>query len=395
MRENLIKVKDGIVSIAKTITWLGNVLTSNWKWLIGGVLLSPLLGMVSWGFSQVLAYQQRNAIGGPGAPASGGLGSIAAGKLLRGEYAAGRSMGMSRTSSAAEALKSTWGASKGFRSAVKGGGALTAIMAGYGIYDAISSYNDREKEIRENTELSEIEKQHEMKRAAKERNSQLAGVGGGVAGSIIGGAIGTAIAPGLGTAIGAALGGWLGDMGGKALGDAVQGDEELHHDRVSIAGDGGTRGARSKNTPLKSNEVSAILERGEVVVSLDAVNTLYTRMQALQESVLALPVGNKEYFYTNASQSSQNTGNNQITVNDINVKFSGSIRLEGGSGYRDYDINDLVENKEFVRRLFSRPEVIDAIRYSFNTNVNLGLNRDPLASNGGLPSTLYGKLSNA
>jgi hypothetical protein len=432
-----------------------------------------------------MLYQRRNAIGG-GAPGTGGpasgMGSLAAGKFLRADYAAGRSAGMSRTASAAGALKDTWGVSKGFRSAVKGGGALTAIMAGYGIYDAISSYNDREKEIKENTELSDVEKKYEIKKAEKEKNSKLAGVGGGVAGSIIGGAIGTAIAPGLGTAIGAALGGWLGDMGGKALGDAVQGEPEvhhnggvagdgdtsgavgrnillesviqgspevhhnggvagdggasdamnnvqiknmvqevhhnggvagngavskntqltsivqgepeLHHDNTSVAGDGGTRGARSKNTPLKSNEVSAILERGEVVVSLDAVNTLYTRMQALQESVRALPVGNKEYFYTNASQSSQNTGNNQITVNDINVRFSGSIRLEGDNNYRNYDINDLVENKEFIRRLFSRPEVMNAIMNSLNTNTNIGVMHDSGWLYRGESNYLSGKLMN-
>lgn len=483
-KENITKVKDGIATIANAMIGMAKLLTSSWKWLIGGALLSPLLSAFGWFTTQWMLYQRRNAIGG-GAPGTGGP---AAGRNASYSWKQAKNYARNSYRMSGGGAKGLWNGGKALwrnsgtvRGAV-GGGALTAIMAGYGIYDAISSYNDREKEIKENTELSDVEKKYEIKKAEKEKNSKLAGVGGGVAGSIIGGAIGTAIAPGLGTAIGAALGGWLGDMGGKALGDAVQGEPEvhhnggvagdgdtsgavgrnillesviqgspevhhnggvagdggasdsmnnvqiknivqevhhnggvagngavskntqltsivqgepeLHHDNTSVAGDGGTRGARSKNTPLKSNEVSAILERGEVVVSLDAVNTLYTRMQTLQESVRALPVGNKEYFYTNASQSSQNTGNNQITVNDINVRFSGSIRLEGDNNYRNYDINDLVENKEFIRRLFSRPEVMNAIMNSLNTNTNIGVMHDSGWLYRGESNYLSGKLMN-
>ena len=387
--ENLGKVKDGITALVKGLTWLGKLLTSNWKWLIAGALISPVIGVLTWGFNMLAMFKGGGTPGGPGAGApAGGMGSLAAGKFLRGKYADARTAGMGRTASATSALKSTWGVSKGFRSAVRGGGLIGAALAGYGIYDAVSTYNDREKEIRENDALSAIEKQHEMKRAAKERNSQLAGVGGGVAGGVLGAAIGTAIAPGIGTAIGAALGGWLGNEGGEALGNALQGDQELHHDRVSIAGDGGTRGARPKNTPLKSNEVRAILEKGEIVVGNDRVDKLYNNVQAV-------PVGQKEYIYTNASQTSQNVGNNKITVSDINVKFSGSIRLEGNNGAnRDYNINDLIENKEFIRRLFSKPEVIQSILSSLNSNVNMKDQRGVSYLLGSTPPSFDGKMTN-
>ena len=387
--ENLGKVKDGITALVKGLTWLGKLLTSNWKWLIAGALLTPVISVLTWGFNMLAMFKGGGTPGGSGAGApAGGMGSLAAGKFLRGEYADARSMGMSRTASAAGALKSTWGASKGFRSAVKGGGLIGAALAGYGIYDAVSTYNDREKEIRENNALSAIEKQHEMKRAAKERNSQLAGVGGGVAGGVLGAAIGTAIAPGIGTAIGAALGGWLGNMAGEGVGNAVQGEPELHHDNVSIAGDGGIKGARSKGTPLKSNEVKAILERGEVVVGNDKVDKLYNDIQAV-------PVGQKEYIYTNASQTSQNVGNNKITVSDINVRFSGSVRLEGNNGAsRDYDINDLIENREFIRRLFSKPEVIQTILSSLSSNVNMKDQRGVSYLLGSTPPSFDGKMTN-
>ena len=387
--ENLGKVKDGITALVKGLTWLGKLLTSNWKWLIAGALISPVLSVLTWGFNMLAMFKGGGTPGGPGAGApAGGMGSATLGQLIRGEYGAARGRGLGRTASAASAFRTTWGASKMFRNTVRGSGLIGAALAGYGIYDAVSNYNDREKEIRENDALSAIEKQHEMKRAAKERNSQLAGVGGGVAGGVLGAAIGTAIAPGIGTAIGAALGGWLGNMAGEGIGNAVQGEPELHHDNVSIAGDGGIKGARSKGTPLKSNEVKAILERGEVVVGNDKVDKLYNDIQAV-------PVGQKEYIYTNASQTSQNVGNNKITVSDINVRFSGSVRLEGNNGAsRDYDINDLIENREFIRRLFSKPEVIQTILSSLNSNVNMKDQRGVSYLLGSTPPSFDGKMTN-
>jgi len=390
--ENLGKVKDGITALVKGLTWLGKVLTSNWKWLIAGALISPVLSVLTWGFNMLAMF--RGGGGGPGGgmPGGPGMGGPAGGLSTRGlmnrVWNYQRANGATRMAAGKEALGAAWRTSKGFRGVVKGGGILGAALAGYGIYDAVSSYNDKEKEIRENDALSAIEKQHEMKRAAKERNSQLAGVGGGVAGGVLGAAIGTAIAPGIGTAIGAAIGGWLGNEGGEALGNALQGDQELHHDRVSVAGDGGTRGARPKNTPLKSNEVRAILERGEVVVGNDKVDKLYNDVQAV-------PVGQKEYIYTNASQTSQNVGNNKITVSDINVRFSGSVRLEGNNGAsRDYDINDLIENREFIRKLFSKPEVIQTILSSLNSNVNMKDQRGVSYLLGSTPPSFDGKMTN-
>ena len=390
--ENLGKVKDGITALVKGLTWLGKVLTSNWKWLIAGALISPVLSVLTWGFNMLAMF--RGGGGGPGGgmPGGPGMGGPAGGLSTRGlmnrVWNYQRANGATRMAAGKEALGAAWRTSKGFRGVVKGGGILGAALAGYGIYDAVNTYNDREKEIRENNALSAIEKQHEMKRAAKERNSQLAGVGGGVAGGVLGAAIGTAIAPGIGTAIGAALGGWLGNMAGEGIGNAVQGEPELHHDNVSIAGDGGIKGARSKGTPLKSNEVKAILERGEVVVGNDKVDKLYNDIQAV-------PVGQKEYIYTNASQASQNVGNNKITVSDINVRFSGSVRLEGNNGAsRDYDINDLIENREFIRRLFSKPEVIQTILSSLNSNVNMKDQRGVSYLLGSTPPSFDGKMTN-
>jgi hypothetical protein len=329
-------------------------------------------------------------------------------------------------------LRSGWNAINGYKGTavggknapifstknLKGGGAASAAFAGIEALMAYNSYDNKKKEIEADTTKSRYEKDKAIEEAKKERNKSFSQA----AGAAIGGTLGSFIPiPVVGTILGGMAGQWL----GGALADAVQGEPEvhhnggvagdggtrgargkstllentaqgkleLHHDDVSVAGDGGTRGARSKNVPLKSNEVSAILEKGEVIVSVDAVNTLYTRMQALQETVRALPVGQNDFKLVNVSQTTHNVGDNRITINDINVRFSGSIRLEGGNGYKDYDINELVENKEFVRRLFSRPEVLNAIRSSMNANIGMKEMRDVAWTVGSsMPSGLYGKM---
>lgn len=405
MKENLIKVKDGIVSIAKTITWLGNVLTSNWKLLIGGALLGPLIGAVSWGFSQVLAFQQRNGVGASGG-AGGGLGSIAAGKLLRGEYAAARSMGMTRTASAAGALNSTWAASSGFRKAVRGGGLLTAAMAGYGIYNAVTNYNEAEKNIRERTDLSDEEKSELMRQASKERTNEFAGVGGGVAGSVIGGAIGTIIAPGIGTAIGTAIGGWLGEKGGKAIASAIQGgnNESNNVYRPESHAYGGAvggnitpagkvvlslaeskvepSGASGRNNVAKDTIITGLAER-ELVINPQQQETLV-------KNIIAKPVGEKTVIYIPQNGQVAASTNSTLTVNDINVKFSGTLRLDGGSAHRDIDIKEILDDPTV------RAYIANMVRSEFSSNTYMKEMRDTRFAMGySDPSGIVGRMRNA
>lgn len=407
MKENLIKVKDGIVSIAKTITWLGSVLTSNWKWLIGGALLGPLLGAVGWGFNQVLAFQQRNGVGaGASGGAGGGLGSIAAGKLLRGEYAAARSIGMTRTASAAGALNSTWAASSGFRNAVRGGGLLTAAMAGYGIYNAVTNYNEVEKNIRERTDLSDEEKSELMRQASKKKNNEFAGVGGGVAGSVIGGAIGTIIAPGIGTAIGTAIGGWLGEKGGKAIASAIQGgnDEDNNTYRPESHALGGAvggnitpagkvvlslaeskvepSGASARNNVAKDTILTGLAER-ELVINPQQQETLV-------KNIIAKPVGEKTVIYIPQNGQVAASTNSTLTVNDINVKFSGTLRLDGGSAHRDIDIKEILDDPTV------RAYIANMVRNEFSSNTYMKEMRDTRFAMGySDPSGIVGRMRNA
>ena len=398
--ENLKLVRDGVVSVVKGVSTIAKWLTSNWKAVLIAAAISPILSVLTWGFNMVAMFRGGGSgVGGPGAGAPAAGGSTLFSGFRNTYQAALQAPGYSKFGAAKFAMNGT----RLGTGITRGGGILGAIGAGIGTYSAISDYSAREAEIRNRTDLSNEEKSLLMRNAAKERNKDIGGAvgaGAGVGiGTWLGGIIGTMVAPGVGTAIGAAagsaIGGWLGGAGGKALVDAVQGKPEETYNIEGVH-NGGVNTPTSGAKSVVSDDFRDVANGVKKLSITEPDETFVTPGQRrnINEWIKARPIGQNDFKLVNVSQSSQNVGNNKITVNDINVKFSGSIRLEGGSGYRDYDINDLVENKEFVRRLFSRPEVIDAIRYSFNTNVNLGLNCDPLASNGGLPSTLYGKLSN-
>lgn len=409
MKENLIKVKDGIVSIAKTITWLGNVLTSNWKWLITGALFGPLLGMVSWGFNQVLAYQQRNGAGASGGAGGGGWFSNFA-NTTKTNYQAGRTYGAGRFASARAALGST---AVG-RGMVKAGGIIGAIGAGIGTIDAISSFSNREDEIRSRTDISDAKKADLIKEAARERNKDIGGAvgtGAGIGvGTWLGGIIGTMVAPGIGTAIGAAagsaIGGWLGGAGGKALVNAVQGgnNEDNNTYRPESHALGGAvggnitpagkvvlslaeskvepSGASGRNNVAKDTILTGLAER-ELVINPQQQETLV-------KNIIAKPVGEKTVIYIPQNGQVATSTNSTLTVNDINVKFSGTLRLDGGSAHRDIDIKEILDDPTV------RAYIANMVRSEFSSNTYMKEMRDTRFAMGySDPSGIVGRMRNA
>jgi hypothetical protein len=115
---------------------------------------------------------------------------------------------------------------------------------------------------------------------------------------------------------------------------------------------------------------------------------------AINEFVRAKAYDGATHIYV-IKQSAGNGGGNNTQPTNSTITFNGTVRIEGGNTYRDYDINDLVNNREFVRALFSRPEVTDAIMYAMNTNYFIKPNNDPPSMAGGWAANLGGKLSNA
>lgn len=67
--------------------------------------------------------------------------------------------------------------------------------------------------------------------------------------------------------------------------------------------------------------------------------------------VVAAPVGGSEYIYQTTNTQTQNNGQNTIKVSDITVKVNGTIRLEGNGSSANLDVENLLKDRNFVRKL--------------------------------------------
>ena len=220
-------------------------------------------------------------------------------------------------------------------------------------------------------------------------------------GALLGGTIGSII-PGVGTAIGAAIGGIGGGLygwfnakkqGQDARNAAVQGRPEDY---------GFATGGIVGGTSYTGDKLTARVNSGEMVLNAEQqanlfkhINTPVAKMMGdgvtsvltNKNDVQAKPVGNKEYIYTPKSVQTSTVNGNTITVKDFNLNVKGSIRLEGGNGSRDIDINALLNDITFVNALK------DVIKQSINNDINGGRLMNDVAQMRGLPAqtTLWGR----
>jgi len=493
-------VKDGITSLVKGLTWLGKVLTSNWKWLIAGALLSPVLSVLTWGFNMLAMFRGGggSGIGGPAAgarPSGGGWGGSRVGSFRdlygRNRNIAGNGVG-----------RSFWNALNGRTGLNGNAGIMTKLTKSVGLGAGASLIGMGINAAVDDEKIARGDKWHAGWKTVG-TGLEYAGTG-----AMIGATIGSFV-PVLGNVVGGAVGATIGGAIGiwKQIADNTKMTEEYSKQQLNNNGEGmpksydggvGTPPSGAKpvvsgdfrnvsnggkwlgenavegvhdggvNTPTSgaksvvsddfrdvANGVKnlSITEHGETFVTPgqrrninkwiearpnDVKNLFITehdggvntptsgakpvvsddfrdvangvknlsitehgetfvtpgQRRNINKWIEARPIGQNDFKLVNVSQSSQNVGNNNITVNDINVRFSGSIRLEGDNNYRNYDINDLVENKEFIRRLFSRPEVMNAIMNSLNTNTNIGVMHDSGWLYRGESNYLSGKLMN-
>jgi hypothetical protein len=101
----------------------------------------------------------------------------------------------------------------------------------------------------------------------------------------------------------------------------------------------------------------------------------------------AKPVGGKEYVYVPQNTSTSTVGDNKITINDINVRVEGTIRLDAGNAQKDIDINKLLDNHAFVMMLAEK------INNTINSNMNLKEMRDTAYLTGrGISSSTVGRM---
>lgn len=390
--ENLGKVKDGITTLIKGLTWLGKVLTSNWKWLIAGALLTPVISVLTWGFN-MLAMFRGGGGGGAGAPAGaaqpgffktlskvwkydrgyGGLGRFAAGKhalasAIRANpaAAAGIGLGVGLLGTGMRTFADDEGIEKGNvgdialsvgGNVLQKAGSLGGLGAGiggpwgaaigatvglvWGLYDGIK--NVSEIQNRKAKQVEEALNRYDKR--DKGHNSYAAGESDRVYDNGIN----------------------LPPVGANSV---------VKDETWAVA-----------NRQMLPGHERAILELGESPMTRGQREEINSFVRA------------KEYDgATHIYVVKDNTGNavtNNTQPTNSTITFNGTVRIEGGNTYKDYDINDLVNNKEFIRTLFSRPEVTDAIRNAMNTNYFMKANNDPSSMAGGRAAYLGGKLTNA
>jgi hypothetical protein len=194
--------------------------------------------------------------------------------------------------------------------------------------------------------MSDMEKARAKDRAAKEKNASYGGSIGGAAGGALGGTLGFA----LGGPLGAMAGAWLGEKAGSFIGKGIGGlfgggeEEKLKKEELekakasagnseeivkilkSIEGKMPTSSSVSGFFGLKSPELSDI-----VLKPLQAIGSVFTGVKALSDNVVGKPTA---------------SGPSEIKLN-----VSGTIKLEGNGGFANLDVNKLLENPEFVRKI--------------------------------------------
>jgi uncharacterized protein (DUF697 family) len=269
--------------------------------------------------------------------------------------------------------------------------------------------------------MSDYEKARAKDRATKEKNasyggsigSAAGGLGGMAAGAAAGAAIGSVI-PVVGTAIGGLIGGALGAWGGEKLGGTVgkgvgslfsgnevdklkeeqkakieeskensklnaKAIESIDKNVAIIAGKNFTIGAKPLASPSigsigiglgKSllNIVPGAKAFGIAAEAIGKSNVGQSIKKKVENTVEALPIaGNFMKVAPTRETTSAVSGN--IGPSDINLKVSGTIKLEGNGKTADFDISKLLDTPEFKRQL------AEIIKKETNVMVNAGKER--------------------
>ncbi len=197
----------------------------------------------------------------------------------------------------------------------------------------------------------------------------------------LGAMIGTII-PGVGTAIGGAIGG---------LGGAIYGAIDAATSQAEPHANGGIVGGNSYN----GDKILARVNSGEMILNQEQQakllrmisynsemsNGVMSTLKNSNEMVKAKPVGDKEYIYA-----PRQVGGNKVTevsVKDINVNISGTIKLDGGNGNsKGLDVAKLLADSSFVSSLK------DLIKESINNDLNNGRFMNDVASMRGMPTPM-------
>lgn len=403
--ENLKLMRDGVVSVAKGVATIGKWLTNNWKTVLIAAAITPIISVLTWGFNMLSLFRG----GGGAAPGAPGAGGGAGG---RGWFFGFRQRYGQNRLGGANPFRSAWNSLYGYKGPGVGGMNAPGFKSfglglGLGIGGAAMSMLSDDEKIARGDGL------HSALNAGGQMISG-AGIGLGAA-SMLAPLLGP-YAP-LAIAASTLTGGVIGLIKGLNQNSEIQerrakqAAEAQAEYRENMKGhksyvdservyDKGTNippvGANSvvkdetwavANRQLLPGHERVQMEYGERGVTEEEGN-------ALNEFIRAKAYDGATHIYVIKQGAGNGGGGNNTKPTNSTITFNGTVRIEGGNTSKDYDINDLVNNREFIRSLFSRPEVTDAIMYAVNTNYFMKPNNDPSSMAGGWSTNLGGKLTN-
>ena len=251
--------------------------------------------------------------------------------------------------------------------------------------NASSQYDAKIDEI-EKSGMSGRDKARAKDRATKEKNANMGGsigsaaggLGGMAAGAAAGAAIGSVV-PVIGTAIGGLIGGALGAWGGESLGNTLG------------KGVGSLFGGNEEEKFLKEQKESAKSIAGgneEIVKVLKSIEGKMPGSSGIASSFGLKPMeleGTAIRALTDVGKhvaiKATDTASNiigAITGTDkqkFDINISGTIKLEGNGKTAELDIDKLLSNPDFVRKLS------DVVSKRLNEVGNAGKTRSESAKN--------------
>ena len=396
--ENIKSIKEGINTVTDAVMTIAKFITSDWKYLLGALLLPPILSIGAWLGKMYNIFRTSNMFGGPSAGARGG----GLWNTMSSRYAAARRSGMGTWGARGAALAQGWKSSPALRAGVIG---LAGAAVAYG-GSALKGTANEEGVKKGNTE----DKWKSIGGNALEN----AGYG-----AMIGGMIGSVV-PVLGTTVGAAVGGAIGGVYG-AFTQWSENEEKQREYRQNRVNEAIARAINTDNsntlkiegidgphdlgvsTPAAGGANSAINNEfrdkfENIIMSGTHPGEMFVNEEQQKEFVKAIPtVGGREYIYI--PQSNVNpVGDHKLTVNDINVKLNGTFRVEGGSSFKDYNFDELINSRAFERafkEMLSKPEMIAAIQREWSLSTNMKPNMDVSSYGGYQAATIYGRATNS
>lgn len=386
-KENLELVKSGITAVASAVMSVAKLITSNWWTVLVAAIVPPILGIIGWGVNRLSMVMGANNVGrGPGA--SGGAAGRGGGFFGN----AGRLYNVNRTRYGNGRLTSAWNTING-RMGAGGMGASTAMKgfgAGLGLGLAGTGLGMLNDSLVEN---GTVDRGSVTDGLMKVGSSALQWGGTGLA-------IGSMFGP-----LGAAIGGGLGAVAGalSQLPSALKANEEK---RQRDKDDYQTRPDLPKGSVIipESHAIGMKIDEGEGAIPKnhipqgDNALTWYNadtegvyRKDYLATEVITKPVGGKEYIYTPQNQTNSfGSGVHKVSVEDINLKINGTVKLDLGGGFTT-DLNELSQKLAGSRKF--RAMMADIISEEFTNNGSMKQMMDTATIAGHpMPSYNVGKM---